>query len=196
MPGVLGSNPRRNTTPLLGPLVQRYYDRPLLIAGRPGFESQRGHACFLFFNTCTPLVYGSCQSHSIQKMVCGAPGRRISRVCAVLPIPVRGPASPPADPHRHVWHQQPPLFPRARFYGGGATTGSVAIQKLITAVKNGQPVSSVRFRHLPDEMHTVITLQPPSVIQVVRPRALWRGLAFVFLLLLFFFLLLLFFGDC
>ena len=31
-----------------------------------------------------------------------------------------------------------------------------AISKLIKAVQNGQRISAVRFRHLPDEMHTVI----------------------------------------
>ena len=53
----------------------------------------------------------------------------------------------------------------------------VAIQKLITAVKNGQPVSSVRFRHLPDEMHTVIKTRDGKVAlqlgKTVIPAELW-----------------------
>ena len=54
-----------------------------------------------------------------------------------------------------------------------------AISKLIKAVQNGQRISSVRFRHLPDEMHTVIKTRDGKVAlqlgKTVIPAEVWMA---------------------
>lgn len=51
------------------------------------------------------------------------------------------------------------------------------ISKLIKAVQNGVRVSSVRFRHLPDEMHTITKTRSGKVVlrlgKTVTPAELW-----------------------
>ena len=54
-----------------------------------------------------------------------------------------------------------------------------AISKLIKAVQNGQRISSVRFRHLPDEMHTVIKTRDGKVAlqlgKTAIPAEVWMA---------------------
>ena len=54
-----------------------------------------------------------------------------------------------------------------------------AISKLIKAVQNGQRISSVRFRHLPDEIHTVIKTRDGKVAlqlgKTVIPAEVWMA---------------------
>ena len=54
-----------------------------------------------------------------------------------------------------------------------------AISKFIKAVQNGQRISSVRFRHLPDEMHTVIKTRDGKVAlqlgKTVIPAEVWMA---------------------
>ena len=54
-----------------------------------------------------------------------------------------------------------------------------AIDKLIFAVRKGRNITSVRFRHLPDEMHTVIKSRDGKVAlqlgKTVTPAELWMA---------------------
>ena len=53
------------------------------------------------------------------------------------------------------------------------------IDKLIFAVRKGRDVTSVRFRHLPDEMHTVIKSRDGKVAlqlgKTITPAELWMA---------------------
>ena len=54
-----------------------------------------------------------------------------------------------------------------------------AIDKLIFAVRKGRDITSVRFRHLPDEMHTVIKSRDGKVAlqlgKTITPAELWMA---------------------
>ena len=54
-----------------------------------------------------------------------------------------------------------------------------AIDKLILAVRKGRDITSVRFRHLPDEMHTVIKSRDGKVAlqlgKTITPAELWMA---------------------
>ena len=54
-----------------------------------------------------------------------------------------------------------------------------AIDKLIFAVRKGRDITSVRFRHLPDEMHTVIKSPDGKVAlqlgKTITPAELWMA---------------------